>query len=110
MIRETIGRHLSLWAMPFLFVLFFGAALSVNAATLYGVNTSNQLLRFDSSTPGTATTVGAITGLQGGENMLGIDFRPATGQLYALGSTSRLYVINKMTGAATVGRNAFNTV
>jgi hypothetical protein len=42
-----------------------------------------------------------ITGLQAGENILGIDFRPATGQLYALGSSSRLYTINLTTGAAT---------
>jgi len=102
MIRETFARHLSMWAMPFLFVLFFGAALSVNAATLYGVNTSNQLVSFNSSTPGTVATIGTITGLQGGEDVVGIDFRPATGQLYALGSTSRLYVINKTTGAATL--------
>jgi hypothetical protein len=41
-----------------------------------------------------------ISGLQPGETILGIDFRPATGQLYGVGSTSRLYVINPMTGAA----------
>lgn len=102
MIRETFARHLSMWAMPFLFILVFGAVLSVNAATLYGVNTSNQLVSFNSATPGTVNTIGTITGLQGGEEIVGIDFRPATGQLYALGSTSRLYVINKTTGAATL--------
>lgn len=42
-----------------------------------------------------------ITGLQGGETILGIDFRPANGTLYGLGSTSRLYTINPTTGAAT---------
>jgi hypothetical protein len=42
-----------------------------------------------------------ITGLQAGEGILGIDLRPSTGQLYALGSTSRLYTINPATGAAT---------
>ena len=36
----------------------------------------------------------AITGLLGGETILGIDFRPATGALYGLGSTSRLYTID----------------
>jgi len=33
--------------------------------------------------------------------MLGIDFRPANGQLYGLGSTSRLYRIDPATGAAS---------
>jgi len=42
-----------------------------------------------------------ITGLQAGETVLGFDYRPATGGLYAIGSTSRLYLINGTTGAAT---------
>ena len=42
-----------------------------------------------------------ITGLQRNERILGIDFRPATGQLYGLGSSSRLYLIDKNTAAAT---------
>lgn len=74
---------------------------STPASVLYGVTAANDLIRFSSATPGTITTVGAVSGLQGGENILGIDFRPATGQLFALGSTSRLYTINKATAAAT---------
>jgi len=89
-------------AVLFFSVLLLGSALSAKAVTLYGVTSSNQLIRFDSATPNTVVTVGAITGLQSGENILGIDFRPATGQLYALGSTGRLYIINKNTGAATL--------
>ena len=42
-----------------------------------------------------------VTGLQSAESILGIDYRPATGQLYALGNTSRIYVINTNTGVAT---------
>ncbi|KLT71679.1 DUF4394 domain-containing protein [Flavobacterium sp. ABG] len=42
-----------------------------------------------------------ITGLQSGESILSIDYRPATGQLYGLGSTSRLYSINENSGLAT---------
>ena len=45
--------------------------------------------------------IGAITGLQGGEIILGIDFRPLTKQLYALGSTSRLYTLDTRTAVAT---------
>jgi hypothetical protein len=100
MLNEIFARHKSFFVAPFLFVLLFVAA-NVNAATLFGVNTSNELVRFNSATPGTITTVGAITGLQAGENVVGIDFRPATGQLYALGSNSRLYIVNRMTGAAS---------
>lgn len=50
----------------------------------------------------------AITGLQSGENILSIDYRPATGQLYGLGSTSRLYIINEVSGLATpIGAASF---
>ena len=89
-----------------------GAAASVgrlDAELIYGVTTTNVLLTFDSATPGT-TNVVPITGLQAGENILGIDLRPATGQLYALGSTSRLYTINPATGAATAVDGPFSPV
>lgn len=42
-----------------------------------------------------------ITGLKNGEEMLSIDYRPAAGQLYALGSSGRIYIIKEETGAAT---------
>jgi hypothetical protein len=49
-----------------------------------------------------------VSGLQSGERILGIDFRPANGQLFALGSTSRLYRLDTASGAATpVGNAAF---
>jgi hypothetical protein len=68
---------------------------------VYGVTTSNSLVRFNSVRPNTILATVPITGLQAGENALGIDFRPQTGELFALGSTSRLYRINTSTGAAT---------
>jgi len=76
-------------------------AAHLRAELIYAVTTTNVLLSFDSATPGTVTTIAAITGLQAGENILGIDLRPATGQLYGLGSTSRLYTISPVTGTAT---------
>lgn len=44
--------------------LILGSSASVKAVTIYGVTTSNQLIRFDSATPGTITNVGAIAGLK----------------------------------------------
>ena len=77
------------------------AALCAKAVPIYITTSTNQLLSFDSSTPGTIATNVALTGLQAGETAVGIDFRPANGVLYAVGSGSRLYVINTTTGAAT---------
>ncbi len=77
-------------------------------ATLYAVSSSNQLLTFDSATPGTIATSISITGLDANTTVQGIDFRPATGQLYALGivdngqtQTGRLYQLNTANAVAT---------
>jgi hypothetical protein len=77
-----------------------GLATPARAELIYAVTTTNALLSFDSATPGTITTV-AISGLQASESILALDLRPATGQLFAIGDTSRLYTINPLTGAAT---------
>jgi hypothetical protein len=66
-----------------------------------------QLIRFNTFTvgsiPGATVTV---TGVAAGEALVGIDYRPATGQLYGLGvnggaNTATLYLIDPQTGAAT---------
>jgi hypothetical protein len=68
--------------------------------TIYAVTSSN-LLRFDSTTPSTIDSTAAITGLQAGEIVRAIDFRPATGQLYGIGDTGQLYTIDPTTAVAT---------
>jgi hypothetical protein len=74
----------------------------------YALTDNNQLMQFNAKNAGTALKSVSVTGLQSGERLLSIDFRPATGQLYGLGSTSRLYIINQMTGSArAVGTAAF---
>jgi hypothetical protein len=76
----------------------------------YSTDNANNLLIFDLNAAAFAVTK-PITGLQAGENILGIDMRPATGQLYALGSTSRLYTINMSSGvAAAVSAAPFATL
>ena len=64
------------------------------------VTTSNQLIRFNAGQPGRILARVALTGLQPGERVLDIDFRIAKGQLYALGSTGRLYRIDAASGVA----------
>lgn len=77
------------------------AAPAMAAETVYGLTASNKLVTFASDKPGLTSTPLAVTGLQAGEDIVGVDFRPATNQLYAVGSTSRLYVVDTVTGAAT---------
>jgi hypothetical protein len=79
-------------------VNLIGLAIPTNPVA-YAVDESNNLLIFNPTNGGTPLSK-AITGLQPGEVIHGIDFRPANGQLYAIGSTSRLYTINTSSGAA----------
>jgi hypothetical protein len=66
----------------------------------YAVGASNSLVIFNPQTP-TNTVAKPITGLESNESVVGIDFRPVNGQLYAVGSHSRLYTLNTSSGAAT---------
>lgn len=88
-----------------------GASLAMSQAyTFYGVTLGSNLITFDSATPGTINSSVGISGLQSGERLLGIDFRPGNGELFALGSTSRLYSINTSTGVATGVGGQFATL
>ncbi|WP_156927072.1 DUF4394 domain-containing protein, partial [Azospirillum halopraeferens] len=75
----------------------------VPAVALSGDRTS--LVRFNTASPGTATNL-TLTGINAGESLVGLDFRPQTGQLHALGvnaaaDTGTLYLLDPQTGAAT---------
>ena len=74
---------------------------AVAAQTIYALTTSDRLMRFSAGNACTISGNVSITGLAAGESLLGIDVRPATGQLYGLGSSSRIYIIDPATGAAT---------
>ena len=78
------------------------AAPAQAAGDLYGLTESNRLVSFNRAAPAKLCTSAAVTGLQTGESLVGIDTRPANGQLYALSANSRLYTLDKATGAATL--------
>ena len=69
--------------------------------TVYALTTTNKILRFRTYAPGTIQSSVTVTGLEPGERLVGIDVRPATGELWAVGDADRLYTINPASGAAT---------
>ncbi len=106
-INLTTGKAESLGAVGTLTNAIGIAIPTLSVA--YAVNDANMLMIFNPENPVPVSK--AITGLATGENIMGIDFRPAAGQLLALGSNSRLYILNTATGAATViGTAPFSTV
>jgi hypothetical protein len=87
-----------------------GLSSPASAELIYGiaaVGNSTALLSWDSSAPGSILSGSFVAGLQSNETIVGIDFRPATGQLYALGTSSRLYTLNTANGAASAVAGAF---
>jgi hypothetical protein len=70
-------------------------------ATVFALTADNHLVGFKPLTPGTIDSDVTISGLASGENVVGIDFRPADGQLYALTDQAHVYVVDTATGAVS---------
>ncbi len=77
------------------------ASPALLAQTVVGLTDSNHLIRFSATSPGTVIGSVAVTNLEAGDALLGIDVRPATGQLYGITRAGRIYTINAGTGVAT---------
>jgi hypothetical protein len=73
---------------------------SGEARLVYAITPDNRLLSFDPAQPTRIMSDQMVGGLVEGDKLVGIDFRPATGALYGLGSSSRIYVIDPATGKA----------
>ncbi|OON66925.1 DUF4394 domain-containing protein [Hymenobacter sp. CRA2] len=87
--------------------LTLAAPAVANAQTVFGLS-GTDLTSVNLASPFTSQTRVAIAGVATGQTLVGLDFRPATGELYALGYNSalttanaQLYVINQTTAAAT---------
>ena len=75
-------------------------ASSQAAQQFYGLDASERLVSFQSDSPSSLRSVRPIGRLAAGERIVGLDVRPATDQLYGVGSQGRVYVINRTTGNA----------
>ncbi|MGS0749081.1 DUF4394 domain-containing protein [Halpernia sp. GG3] len=79
--------------------------LSLNVgpdSVAYGLTQSNELVVFNTNKPAVFSSKISITGLVAGEKILSIDFRPATGELYAVSDASKFYIINTTTASARI--------
>ncbi len=67
-----------------------------------GLTADQRLICFDERAPQRARTIGAVDTLVGGDTRLvGIDFRPATGELIGLGDQGGVYALDTDTAQAT---------
>ncbi|MGZ5219592.1 MAG: DUF4394 domain-containing protein [Chitinophagaceae bacterium] len=76
----------------------------------YGLTSANEIVKYNAKSPGRALKTVTVTGLEANDQLMAIDFRPATGQLYGVSRNSRLYIINPETGATggVIGLDAFS--
>ena len=79
---------------------------SIFGDLLYALTTGNNLISFASGQPEIIRSIVPVTGIGAGQVLSGLDFRPATGELYGIGyntmnGEARLYTINPASGAAT---------
>lgn len=65
------------------------------------LTTDGELLRFNRFRPGTINARTMLSGLNTGDALVGIDFRPATGELYGVGGSGQVYRIEPLGGMAT---------
>jgi Domain of unknown function (DUF4394) len=75
--------------------------------TFYATNDQGQLLSFSSDNPRQLDSQRKLSGLPPGVTLRGIDFRPATGDLYGVGSDSVVYRVNPFTAIAVAEGPAF---
>src|SRR5947207_1869584 len=88
-------------------VATFAAADRARAAVIYGVDTQDNLFSFDSAAPNQIISGHFITGLSGGEHIIAIDFRPLTGELYAMSTLNKLYTVDTSTAALSAVGSGF---
>lgn len=68
---------------------------------IHAVTSTNRLIQFNAGQPHKLLSSKPLTGLAAQERLLGIDYRVAKGQLYALGASGQLYRINTADGSAS---------
>ena len=75
--------------------------------TFFATDTAGNLLRFNAVAPRVAFSK-PITGLPAGVTLRGLDFRPATGDLYSIGSDRVVYRVNPFTAIAVAEAPSFD--
>jgi hypothetical protein len=65
-----------------------------------GLTSDQRLICFRADRPGRARDIGPLSGLVDDSRLVGIDVRPANGQLYGLGDQGGIYTVDVRTAAA----------
>jgi len=83
-----------------------GPVSGMEGRAIFGLTCANQLVLFGSGNPEELQRQVQITGMSAGSVMVGIEFRGP--DLYGVGTDSRVYTVDTLTGAATAVGGAFS--
>jgi hypothetical protein len=78
------------------------------AERIYGLAGGTAVVTFDSAAPGTITSTRTITGVAPGDTLVGLDLRPATGTLYSVGTSGKLYTLTRAAGGTYAATSVGN--
>lgn len=85
------------------------SANAANITLLTETGFGQGLVSVDSSSPNVPTSPQSfISGLASNERIIGIDYRPLTGQLYGLSDQNAIYTLDSATGMATMVGGGFS--
>lgn len=65
-----------------------------HAEPLAGLTATNRIVTFDSTAPTVTLTSFTLSGLSTGDQLIGIDLRPADGLIYGVSQTGRVYTVS----------------
>lgn len=100
-------------SLGFAATLGLAAASTAHAYDFWAVNTSNELVRYDSAAPGSALSSAGISGLVQSDGVTADPFGQITditfsgSTLYGFDTNANLYTLNLGTGAATLVSSTF---
>jgi hypothetical protein len=99
---SRVGRRAGGLAVATAFACAAVAPVASAGEVAVGVTAASppELVRFDTDAPGTILARVPVAGLIAGESIRGIDFRPASGELFAVTSTLRVLAVDPESGAA----------
>lgn len=75
---------------------------------LYALLNNNALRTVSVNDPSANGTTVPLIGLAAGDDLVGIDVRPSNGEVLAVGTSGRLYVVDPRTGVASARGNAIS--
>ncbi|MCU1499258.1 MAG: uncharacterized protein JWM47_3211 [Acidimicrobiales bacterium] len=84
-----------------------GSGKKGSSLSVIGLTSNGRLVCFDEYSPGDARTIGTVTGLVADTELVGIDVRPASGELFGLGDAGGVYVVSR-TDASAVKKSQLN--